>query len=72
VAARAFQVGILRLYMDVHVKASITVGLRGWSIGIVTAQEETSSRLDDEVVVGDLLDPIAVQKALDGVTNFTF
>jgi hypothetical protein len=43
---------MLRLYMDVHVKAAITVGARRHGIDVVTAQEDGSTRLED----GPLLD----------------
>ena len=38
---------MLRLYMDVHVKAAITVGLRRRRIDVVTAQEEGGAHLED-------------------------
>jgi len=38
---------MLRLYMDVHVKAAITTGVRRRGIDIVTAQEDGSQRLED-------------------------
>ena len=34
-----------RLYMDVHVKAAITAGLRRRGIDVVTAQEDGGTRL---------------------------
>jgi predicted nuclease of predicted toxin-antitoxin system len=36
-----------RLYMDVHVKAAITAGLRRRGIDVVTAQEDGGTRLED-------------------------
>jgi len=38
---------MLRLYMDVHVKAAITTGVRRRGIDVVTAQEDGSQRLED-------------------------
>ena len=38
---------MLRLYIDVHVKAAITAGLRRRGIDVVTAQEDGSTRLED-------------------------
>jgi hypothetical protein len=38
---------MLRLYMDVHVKAAITAGLRRRGIDVVTAQEDGGTRLED-------------------------
>jgi len=38
---------VLRLYMDVHVKAAITAGLRRRGIDVVTAQEDGGTRLED-------------------------
>ena len=42
----------LALYMDVHVPAAITRGLRRRSIEVLTAQEDGTTRLEDP----DLLD----------------
>jgi len=39
---------MLRLYMDVHINAAITAGLRRRGIDVVTAQEDDATRLDDE------------------------
>jgi hypothetical protein len=41
---------MLRLYMDVHVKAAIITGVRRREIDVVTAQEDGTTRLDDTVV----------------------
>jgi hypothetical protein len=38
---------MLRLYMDVHVKAAIAAGLRRRGIDVMTAQEDGSTRLED-------------------------
>jgi hypothetical protein len=38
---------MLRLYMDVHVKAAITLGVRRRGIDVVMAQEDGSQRLED-------------------------
>jgi hypothetical protein len=38
---------MLRLYMDVHVKAAITAGLRRRGIDVVTAQEDGGAYLED-------------------------
>jgi hypothetical protein len=38
---------MLRLYMDVHVKAAITVGLRRRGMNVVTAQEDGGAYLED-------------------------
>ena len=38
---------MLRLYMDVHVKAAITAGLQRRGIDVMTAQEDGSTRLED-------------------------
>ena len=38
---------MLRLYMDVHVKAAITAGVRRRGIDVVTAQEDGATRLED-------------------------
>jgi hypothetical protein len=38
---------MLRLYMDVHVKAAITAGIRRRGIDVVTAQEDDATRLED-------------------------
>lgn len=38
---------MLRLYMDVHVKAAITAGIRRRDINVLTAQEDSAQRLDD-------------------------
>ena len=38
---------MLRLYMDVHVKAAITAGLRRRGIDVVTAQEDEGASLED-------------------------
>src|SRR5262249_35607996 len=38
---------MLRLYMDVHVKAAITAGVRRRGIDEVTAQEDGATRLED-------------------------
>jgi hypothetical protein len=38
---------MLQLYIDVHVKAAITAGLRRRGIDVMTAQEDGSTRLED-------------------------
>jgi hypothetical protein len=38
---------MLRLYMDVHVKAAITAGVRRRGINVMTAQEDGATRLED-------------------------
>ena len=38
---------MLRLYMDVHVNAAITAGLRQRGIDVLTAQEDGSTELED-------------------------
>lgn len=38
---------MLRLYMDVHVKAAITAGVRRRGIDVITAQEDGATRLED-------------------------
>lgn len=38
---------MLRLYLDVHVKAAITAGLRRRGIDVVTAQDDGATRLED-------------------------
>ena len=38
---------MLQLYMDVHVKAAITAGLRRRGIDVVTAQEDGGAYLED-------------------------
>lgn len=38
---------MLRLYMDVHVNAAITAGLRQRGIDVLTAQEDGSQRFED-------------------------
>ena len=38
---------MLQLYMDVHVKAAITAGIRRRGINVVTAQEDRATRLED-------------------------
>jgi hypothetical protein len=38
---------MLRLYMDVHVKAAITAGVRRRGIEVLTAQEDGSTRFED-------------------------
>jgi Domain of unknown function (DUF5615) len=38
---------MLRLYMDVHIKAAITAGLRRRGIDVVTAQEDGGAHLED-------------------------
>lgn len=43
---------MLRLYMDVHVNAAITAGLRRRGIEVLTAQEDGSQQFED----GALLD----------------
>jgi Domain of unknown function (DUF5615) len=38
---------MLRLYIDVHVKAAITAGVRRRGIDVITAQENGATRLED-------------------------
>jgi hypothetical protein len=38
---------MLRLYMDVHIKAAITAGLRRRGVDVVTAQQDGGTRLED-------------------------
>jgi predicted nuclease of predicted toxin-antitoxin system len=38
---------MLRLYMDVHVKAAITAGVRQRGIEVLTAQEDRTTRCED-------------------------
>lgn len=38
---------MLQLYMDVHVKAAITAGVRKRDINVLTAQADDTMRLDD-------------------------
>jgi Domain of unknown function (DUF5615) len=42
---------MLRLYMDVHVKAAITAGLRRRGLDVVTAQEDGGTRLEDTALL---------------------
>jgi Domain of unknown function (DUF5615) len=42
---------MLQLYMDVHVKAAITAGLRRRGIDVVTAQEDGGTRLEDAALL---------------------
>lgn len=42
---------MLRLYIDVHVKAAITAGVRRRGINVVTAQEDSSQRLEDAALL---------------------
>jgi hypothetical protein len=42
---------MLRLYMDVHIKAAITAGLRRRGIDVVTAQEDEGTRLGDTALL---------------------
>jgi hypothetical protein len=42
---------MLRLYMDVHVKAAITAGVRRRGVDVVTAQEDGSQRLADAALL---------------------
>jgi hypothetical protein len=54
---------MLQLYMDVHVKAAITAGVRRRGIDVVTAQEDGSQRLEDAALLAraTVLGPCAVQ-----------
>jgi Domain of unknown function (DUF5615) len=65
---------VLRLYMDVHVKAAITAGLRRRGIDVVTAQKDGGTRLEDgalleratalqRVLFSQDDDPLAVARA---------
>lgn len=42
---------MLRLYMDVHVNAAITAGLRRRGIDVIMAQEDGSTRFEDTVLL---------------------
>jgi len=42
---------MLRLYMDVHVKAAITAGVRRRGIDVVTVQEDEATRLEDALLL---------------------
>jgi hypothetical protein len=42
---------MLQLYMDVHVKAAITAGLRRRGIDVLTAQEDGGTRLEDAALL---------------------
>ena len=42
---------MLRLYMDVHVNAAITAGLRRRDIDVLTAQEDGSRRFEDTALL---------------------
>ena len=42
---------MLRLYMDVHVKAAITAGVRRRGIDVVTAQEDRGQRFEDAALL---------------------
>jgi hypothetical protein len=42
---------MLRLYIDVHVKAAITAGLRRRGIDVVTAQEDEGTHLEDTALL---------------------
>lgn len=42
---------MLRLYMDVHVKATITAGLRRRGLDILTSQEDGTTRLEDAALL---------------------
>jgi hypothetical protein len=41
---------MLRLYMDVHIKAAITAGVRRRGIDAMTAQDDESTRLDEALL----------------------
>lgn len=38
---------MIRLYMDVHVRRAVTVGLRRRGVDVLTAQEDDAARLPD-------------------------
>jgi hypothetical protein len=42
---------MLRLYMDAHIKAAITAGVRRRGVDVVTAQDNESTRLEDEALL---------------------
>ena len=42
---------MLRLYMDVHVNAAITAGVRRRGIQVLTAQEDGSQRFEDTLLL---------------------
>jgi hypothetical protein len=42
---------MLRLFMDVHIKAAITAGLWQQAIDVITAQENGGTRLDDAALL---------------------
>jgi len=37
----------IALFMDVHVRSAVTVGLRNRNVDVITAQEEGADRLED-------------------------
>jgi len=42
---------MVALYMDVHVKQAITLGLRRRGVDVLTAQEDGAARLDDALLL---------------------
>ncbi len=42
---------MVSLYMDVHVKQAITLGLRQRGVDVLTAQEDGTARLDDALLL---------------------
>ena len=42
---------MVALYMDVHVNKAITLGLRRRGVDVLTAQEDGSAQLDDDVLL---------------------
>lgn len=42
---------MVALYMDVHIKQSITLGLRRRGVDVLTAQEDGMARLDDALLL---------------------
>ena len=55
---------MLRLCMDVHIKAAITAGLRRRGSNVVTAQEDEGVRLGDAVAC-QALDPEAMANRIE-------
>jgi hypothetical protein len=42
---------MLRLYMDVHVKAAISAGVKRRGVDVVTAQEDGGERFEDDALL---------------------
>jgi hypothetical protein len=56
---------MLRLYMDVHVKAAITAGLQRRRIDMVTAQEDGGAYLEDMALLGRAISASSVSTVSD-------